>query len=530
MAPPDADASLLPVPPAAGSSRDWTAWLFAGSVAAIALALVCQPFPPCVDYPQHLATAYSLLRALQGEHTGQLVWISFNGLFELATALLGLLLPLELAGRMVLALGFCLQPFAVWQLLRFARRPAVYAFAWLPCAYSFCLAWGFVNFVLGAGLATCCLLAWFEQKPALRVWLLALATAYAHVLGGCFVLLGMGLGVLTRRRPWRALLPGVGLAAYLGLAYTQIGRVPRLERSWLVQFPRWSERLPLHRTLLGSWAGPWDELLAGALVAVLLGMCLTALLVRGSARWTAHGFTWLCCSVWLIYSVFPAVLDDCWSFFQRFGHVGVLWLPAALPTFGHERRWRRLAEAPLLVLGLLAALNSVLHLCRGAEARDASAILADIPRGSHVAPVSYDLSRQPMTDAASWLHFAAYAIVRRDSEIPDIFARDHWTFPIHESWPPGVPLPPTSYQWQHIFDTSAAYARYFDVVLARTSDAKPNLDPRRQIFGAQQDDALLLSHHGRFWLYRFLADDAGSSAKQAHNDAPGALRRPARSL
>jgi hypothetical protein len=248
-----------------------TTWLFAGCVAAIALALVYQPFPPCVDYPQHLATACSLLRALRGEHTGQLALISFNGLFELATALLGLLLPLELAGRIVLALGFCLQPLAVWRLLRFAGRPVAYAFVWLPCAYSFCLAWGFVDFVIGTGLATCCLLDWFEQKPAPRVWLLALATAYAHVLGGCFVLLGMALGVLTRRQPWRALLPGAGLAAYLALAYTQIGRVPRLDRGWTVLFPRWSDRLPLHRTVLGSWSGPWDELLVAALVVVLLG-------------------------------------------------------------------------------------------------------------------------------------------------------------------------------------------------------------------------------------------------------------------
>jgi hypothetical protein len=507
-----------------------TTWLFAGCVAAIALALVHQPFPPCVDYPQHLATACSLLRALRGEHTGQLALISFNGLFELATALLGLLLPLELAGRIVLALGFCLQPLAVWRLLRFAGRPVAYAFVWLPCAYSFCLAWGFVDFVIGTGLATCCLLDWFEQKPAPRVWLLALATAYAHVLGGCFVLLGMALGVLTRRQPWRALLPGAGLAAYLALAYTQIGRVPRLDRGWTVLFPRWSDRLPLHRTVLGSWSGPWDELLVAALVVVLLGICLTALLARGSARWTGHAFIWLWSSVWVLYSVLPAVLDDCWSFFQRFGHVGVLWLPAALPTFGRERRWRRLVETPLLVLGMLAALNSVLHLCRDAEARDADAILADIPRGSHVAPVNYDLNRQPMTDAASWLHFAAYAIVRRDSEIPDIFARDHWTFPIHESWPPGVPLPPPGYQWQNTFDTSAAYARYFDVVLARTSDAKPNLDPRQQIFGAQQNEALLLSHHGRFWLYRFLTGGAGSSPQQAHNDAHPAPLGPALTL
>lgn len=490
-------------------------WLFAGCVVALAAGLVYQPFPPCVDYPQHLALAHSLRRSLLGEPGGQLVLLSYNGLFELATALLGLVLPLELAGRIVLALGFCLQPLAVWRLVRFAGRPAAYAFAWLPCAYSFCLSWGFVNFVLATGIATLALLAWLEKQANRVVLALGLLTAYAHVLGAGFLLLGMLLGVATRLRPPRALLPGLVIAGYVLLAHAQTDDVPRLAREWLVAFPAWSERLPLSDTVLGSWSGAYDEWLWAGLGAVLAGMCSLALFARGKAAWAHPGFLWLSGAVWLLYATLPLVVDDCWSFFQRFGHVGMLWLPGALPVFSRQWRWSKLPGTALVLLGVLAVLNFVHNVSRDAEAADARAILAAIPRGSHVVPVNYDRSREPMTDALAWQHFAAYAVVRRGSEIPDLFARDHWTFPVRERWPEDVPLPPPEYQWQSRFDAGAEYARYFDVVLVRTSDAEPHRDPRRAVFGAEQAQATLLAQRGRFWLYRFRAADAKRAPEQA---------------
>jgi hypothetical protein len=515
-------AARLPLP----LSERNVGWLFAGCVCALAAGLIYQPFPPCVDYPQHLATAHDLLRRFRGEHTGQLALVSYNGLFELSTALLGGLLPLELAGRIVLALGFCLQPLAVWRLVRFAKSPSAYAFAWLPCAYSFCLSWGFVNFVLATGLATLCLLAWFERKPAALVTALALVTAYSHVLGAAFVLLGMALGVGARLRSPRALLPGLVLAVYVGLAHLQTGAVPRLARDWVLLFPRWAERLSLNRTLLGSWSGPWDDALAAALGVIVVGVWLGALLGRRSAKWPIHGFVWLSAAAWLLYGVLPLVLDDCWSLFQRFGHVGTLWLPATLPSFSREQRWRQLPEAAFVLLGVLAAGNFTLHVCRDAEAQDANAILAAIPEGSHIAPITYGRSREPMTDAWTWLHFAAYAVVRRGGEIPDMFARDHWTFPLHQTWPEGVPLPPPDYQWRDRFDTSADYAHYFDVVLARSSDARPDQNPQLRIFGAEQGEAILLAHCGRFWLYRFLGRGVRGAPQQA-SDERRATRVPA---
>lgn len=500
-------------------------WLFALCACALAAGLVCQPFPPCVDYPQHLAVAHSLRRLFQGHEGGELVLLSYNGLFELATAVLGLILPLELAGRIVLGIGFGLQPLAVWRLVRFAGRPAAYAFAWLPFAYSFCLSWGFVNFVMAAGLATASLLAWFEKRPAALVLLLSLVTAYAHVLGAGFVLLGMGLGVAARVRPPRALLPGLVLGLYVALAHAQTDTVPRLARDWIMSFPRWTERLTLSNTLLGSWSGTSDEWLAAALGLVLVATCLGALVARRQATWSGHGFMGLTGAAWLLYAVLPLVFDDCWSFFQRFGHVGVLWLPATLPTFSRERRWRHVPGAALALLGVLATVNFVRHISRDAEAADARAILAAIPRGSHVAPVNYDRSREPLTDAMTWHHFAAYAVVRRDSEIPDMFVRDHWTFPVRESWPDDVPLPPPDYQWQSRFDVDADYARYFDVVLARTSDAKPHQDPRRKIFGAAQSQATLLERRGRFWLYRFVPKDGVNEPEQADTTPTERSRR-----
>jgi hypothetical protein len=482
-------------------------WLFAGCAFLLALSIVFQQFPPCVDYPQHLATASSLRDVLQGGKGGQLVLLSYNGLFELATALLGLVLPLEFAGRMVLALGFCLQPLAIWRLVRFSGRPPAYAFVWLPCAYSFCLAWGFVNFVMGAALATLTLVAWFEAKPVLHVVLLSLVTAYAHVLGAGFVLLGMSLGVGARLRRPRELLVGVPLALYALLAHLETDFAPRQSHGWSVIFPRWTARLPLSRTLLGSWSGSGDERLALLLLLVVAGICAAALLARDRARWTGHGFCWLFGAAWLLYAGMPVEFHDCWSLFHRFGHVGLLWLPAVLPFFPGRQRLRSLGEGALVLLGLLGTVNFVVHMGNNAEANDANAILAEIPRGSHVLPVTYDWSREPMTDAWVWLHFGAYARVRRGSEVPVLFAREHWTFPVRESWPEDVPLPPTGYEWQKSYDPDADYARFFNVVLARTSDDQAEREPRERLFGKEQGQATLLAHHGRFWLYRFVPDD-----------------------
>jgi hypothetical protein len=482
-------------------------WLFAGCAFLLALAIVFQPFPPCVDYPQHLAIASSLRDVLRGGKGGQLMLLSYNGLFELAAAVLGLVLPIELAGRLVLALGFCLQPLAIWRLVRFAGRPPAYAFVWLPCAYSFCFAWGFVNFVMGTALATLTLLAWFEAKPVFHVVLLSLVTAYAHVLGAGLVLLGMLLGVAAQQRRPRELLVGMPLAVYTLLAHLETDFAPRQSRGWSVIFPDWTERLPLVKTLLGSWSGSWDERLAAALLLVLIGICVAPLFDRERARWTRHGFCWLFAAAWLLYAGMPVELHDCWSLFHRFGHVGVLWLPAVLPFFPGPRRLRSLAEGSLMLLGVLGTVNFVVHMGRDAEASDANAILAEIPRGSHVLPVSFDWSREPMTDAWAWLHFGAYARVRRGSEVPVLFAREHWTFPVRESWPEEVPLPPAGYEWQKSYDPDADYARFFNIVLARTPDNEPEREPKQRLFGKEGGQSTLLAHHGRFWLYRFVPDD-----------------------
>ena len=45
----------------------------------LCVALLWQPFPPCVDYPQHLAMALQLRDVLLGAGAGQLVLWTYNG-------------------------------------------------------------------------------------------------------------------------------------------------------------------------------------------------------------------------------------------------------------------------------------------------------------------------------------------------------------------------------------------------------------------------------------------------------------------
>ena len=67
---------------------------------------------------------------------------------------------------------------------------------------------------------------------------------------------------------------------------------------------------------------------------------------------------------------------------------------------------------------------------------------------------------------------------------------------------PVAKLPDVGFEWARAFDPDADYARYFDTVLVRTPDDAPAEDPTNRVFGASARRADLLSHHGRFWLYR----------------------------
>jgi hypothetical protein len=108
------------------------------------------------DYPQHLSMA-SIVRWYHDPSRRLVESYTFalsrpNSAFVLATATLSYLLPLEVAGKLVVAVAVAATGVAGLLLARRAGRPGWYALFALVAVYNFGFFFGFVNFVLAAPL------------------------------------------------------------------------------------------------------------------------------------------------------------------------------------------------------------------------------------------------------------------------------------------------------------------------------------------------------------------------------------------
>ena len=121
-----------------------------GGVALVVSGLFVTHLLPCVDYPQHLALADVLRRlwnpADPANATYQLNYFTYNGLFHIAVAAMSTVIPIELAGRLVVAASLLATAGAMVALVRVLRRPPMHAALFTPILFSFSVGWGFVNY------------------------------------------------------------------------------------------------------------------------------------------------------------------------------------------------------------------------------------------------------------------------------------------------------------------------------------------------------------------------------------------------
>src|SRR5271165_6839270 len=131
--------------------------LYWGSTALVIGGLFDTQLLPCVDYPQHLALSDIARRlsdpAAPERAEYQLNYFTYNGLFHIVVARLGTLLPIELAGRLVVAASLGAMAAAVLALVRTLGRPPVHAALFTPILFSFSVGWGFANYVLATAIA-----------------------------------------------------------------------------------------------------------------------------------------------------------------------------------------------------------------------------------------------------------------------------------------------------------------------------------------------------------------------------------------
>jgi hypothetical protein len=256
------------------------------------------PYLPMVDYPQQLAVA-SILRyygdpARNLQEAYQLALLRPQGLFEVITAGLAWLVPVEIAGKVLISLSLALVLPAAVALCRRTGRPDWYAFFALAVTYNHAFYWGFADNLLayplvlaGGALAD----RLFDRRFGVREWLLVAGFGtlfYTIHLQFLLIYVGLVGWLALARRPGlreaaarlSALAPGLALGAgVLGWAHLHHGEVMTGYQDRLQAAQPYYED-PLEKIgkipddLFGNYEGGEQYMLFAVLLLALLALCV----------------------------------------------------------------------------------------------------------------------------------------------------------------------------------------------------------------------------------------------------------------
>jgi len=516
--------------------------LYWTGVALVAASFFSTQLLPCVDYPQHLAlsdVARRLASASSPEHSDyELNLFTYNGLFHLIVAALSRWVPVELAGRSVIAASLVALASAVTALLRILRRPLVHAALFTPILFSFSLGWGFVNYVLATSIAAWALV--FIARGALRpsllsvtaVGLLGLACAYAHVLA--MMILCLAGGGLALELGWRAAPPSTrtGVRALRALLRATTAALPLvLGCAYCVAVYKhqydWDPNMYRDATLEGSAPPLWQKVVFfSAFASDLFGDATDQVMVwlaLAVMAWSAHR-AWRdsrarprsydpaepppivapFALLTLAYFATPMVLVGTHLIFPRLGQWAMLGAVLATPRFPPLLESR--ARSYILRLGLLAGANALAHcLLFEWETRDASALIDDLPTGRSATAVIWDPGTRAFRNG-TLTHLAGYYAARKHGKWAFAFAR-YLSVPVRFRPNSQPPWPARGWEFDaENYSPRCRYARAFPLVLLRAPDTLPGVGSpeailRVLVFKGDAQRVHLLSHRGRFWAF-----------------------------
>ncbi|MFI5297470.1 MAG: hypothetical protein ACHREM_05175 [Polyangiales bacterium] len=531
---------------------------------AIAIALICAGcfvtrLLPLVDYPQHLALA-EIARRLSDpsapEHATH--WVNrftYNGLFHLVVAALGRVMPIELAGRSVVALSLALFGASSVALLRVLGRPASYAALFVPFLFSFSMGWGFVNFALGMALAIATSVSVARSLRRPTWWLvlataaLGLLTAMTHVFATlilCLFALSLAPEVAWRSsRADAAPAEATFVTASRALLRMFLALAPILvAAAWCIAVYRqqyaWDPGMYKDATLEGTsppiwqkvaWFASWatglhsddtDQALVGFAFAMIAAIALISWRVRRSSPAPIAGDADARDDVGPLYLPFlvaagaylatPMVLQGTHLIFPRLTQVVVLGALLAVP------RLRAPFEAPVrhlaLAIALCTGLNLFLHdLAFARETDDASRVIDELPPNRSATAVIYGGDTFAFRHGPL-IHLAAYYAARKHGDFAFSFAR-YLSVPVRFKPFGGPPWPLKGWEFNASdYNPRCKFARRFDLVILKAPGDLPTGDASEQrvreiVFGQDAWNVRLVSHHGRYWGFdtRGLPDD-----------------------
>jgi hypothetical protein len=514
--------------------------LYWGAVALVIAGLFVTRLLPCVDYSQHLALSDIARRladpAAPENAEYQLNYFTYNGLFHVVVAWLSRVLPIELAGRVVVAASLAGMAGAVLALVRVLRRPPVHAALFTPILFSYSLGWGFVNYVLATTIAAWTLV--FVARAVLRprvlaiaaVGVLGLACAFAHVLAMlilCLAAAGLAVELAWRTTPSTGPLPSrllrVGLRAAIAALPLVIGCIYCIEvyrRQYV-----WDPNMYRDPTLEGTapplwekltWFGAFatdlfwdatDQVILWAAIAVMAwSECLSWRQRRAGTHVPEESPPILLPFVLLTLAYFatPMVLVGTHLIFPRLAQWAVLGAVLATPRFPAATAAR--AHRWILRIAMVAGVDVLLHCGLYAyETDDASRVIDDLPPGRSATAVIWEPGTYAFRNG-TLTHLAAYYAARKHGEWAFAFAR-YLSVPVR--FKPGAQPAWPAVGWEfegEDYDPRCKYARAFPLVIVKApkalpTDASSETRVRELVFKQDAQAVRLLSHHGRYWAF-----------------------------
>jgi len=516
--------------------------LYFASLALVAATVFIPRLPPLADYPQHLAVADVARRLIDPaapEHALYSVsFFTYNGLFHFVVSRLGVVLPIEFAGRLVVAIALVGMGSAVLALLRSLGRPPVYAFLFVPALFSFSVAWGFINHSLCLFLGTTALVCIVHAlvRPSIKLAIvtavLGLVCAFAHVFAtGVLCLLATAIApelawrhVSGARRAvrWRR----AALRVVVALAPLLIGGIYDIS-VFLEQYdwnpdsytdpalegmspPCWKKVVFFGTYVTGALWDKTDMVLVWLVVAVLVAIVIAGRQQRrrGEAPSGPAPVYGPLVALTVAYFVVPMVFIGTHLVFPRLAQVLLLTAIMVVPRLAgavanQARRW---AVGLALATGLNLCGHAVGH---AIETNSASRVIDALPAGRRVSSVMYNAGGISF-QLTSLVHVAAYYGTRQHGEWAYSFAR-FFSVPIHFDTPQ-PPWPKKGWEFRpRDYNARCNYARVYDVVVVgmpRRQKHASEEEVRSFIFKQDASIPSLIAHEGRFWAF----DTAGIPA------------------
>jgi len=489
-----------------------------------ALAFLLCPYPPMVDYPQHLAMG-SLLRRMADPASPESALyetnrFTYNAGIETLISLLSFVVSSELAGRIILAVNVIVFALAALALCDVAKRPRWYALLAVPLVYNYFTGWGFANYTIAVPMAllTCAGFLRIVRGERSRllfagVVLSSMFVAYTHVLAMlaiCVTIAIVSLRLLFGRnedglveRVKRLIAPAIVMVPSVAYCLGAWWWARKTSTSvWEHQWaegqddPAWQKLRFLLFNATGNFSDSSDQyFVVGAVVAAIAIVAYSdddEQPSYGPMRALCYGFA-------ALYVFIPKVFIATFHIYARFLIFAMLFGMVSLPIV--RRSWKNIAAAAS-ILAILCSLNLIKKFLTIPEVDDAMAIINDAPANRSLVGVTWSPA-PPTYFREIWVHLPAIYQARKGGMIAYSFMRNE-SVPIHYKPGKEPPHPPGGFEWNgKMYDIKADYARAYDLVLVRSwlDDKGQVVDPTPYVFKDLSPHVRRLSRRGRFFLY-----------------------------